>query len=173
MPAGVETGSERGAIDRYEAGAPALRSAIEGLSAAEMRAHTGPGAFSVAELVLHLLEADLAYSERMKRVIAMDRPRLLGWDQDAFARALGYEALDVVAAAELFERNRRMTATMLRAVPREVFAREGVLEGKKTTFGSGDGPVTLLRVVEIACEHLEHHMGFMRGKRERLGEREE
>ena len=57
-------------IERYAAGGPLLAYAASGLSPEYETARPGPGAWSIAQLVAHLLDADLVYAERMKRVIA-------------------------------------------------------------------------------------------------------
>ena len=55
-------------IDRYEAGAELLAPAIAGLSSAELDAHPVPGTWSVRQIVVHLLESDLAAMHRMRRI---------------------------------------------------------------------------------------------------------
>ena len=90
-------------IDRYERDAGALRAAVAGLGREQRLARPVPGTMSVQALAMHMLDADLAYADRMKRIAALDRPRLLGWDQDAFAERLGYESLDAGLAARATE----------------------------------------------------------------------
>ncbi len=168
-------------IDRYEAGAQRLSRALDGLGAHELDAQPGPGAFSIRQLLAHCLDADFAYADRIKRIIAMDRPTLLGWDQNAFARNLVYDTLNAELALDVFIENRQLITAILRAAPPNAWARVGELRdrhsafgapdasGAKTTVGAADGEVTLERIVTIACDHLDHHMQFLCAKRDRLG----
>src|SRR4051812_48078131 len=120
-----EVGMDRSLIEQYEAGAGVLAVATRGLSGEELDAHPVPGTWSIREIVVHLMDSDLVGSERMKRVIAMEEPSLLGYDETAFARALDYASTDVDLAAEVFAINRKMTARILRGLPEEAFDRVG------------------------------------------------
>ena len=53
----------------------------------------------------------------MKRVAAEDHPTLIGYNETAFAKRLGYEHLSARDAAEIFRLNRLMTAEILRRLP--------------------------------------------------------
>jgi hypothetical protein len=152
---------DRSLIEQYEAGAGVPALAIRGLSSEDLDAHPVPGTWSIREIVVHLMDSDLVGSERMKRVIAMEEPSLLGYDETAFARTLGYGSTDVDLASEVFAINRRMTARILRGLPDEAFDRVG--------HHSERGRETLADLVEGYVGHLEHHMVFLRRKREMLG----
>ena len=68
-------------IDNYLAGVNALRSAVRGLSREQLEARPVPGKWSTLEVVCHLSDFDPILADRMKRVIAEDRPPLLGADE--------------------------------------------------------------------------------------------
>src|ERR1700688_3660009 len=112
-------------VEQYAAGAEALSKAIAGLSHEELLAYPVPGTWSIQQIVLHLMDSDLISSDRMKRVIAEENPTLIGYDETAFARGLFYEALDAHLAAEVFAKNRQLTAEILRRLPDEAFDRFG------------------------------------------------
>lgn len=152
---------DRRLIEAYAAGATVPAGGIEGLSADELNAHPVPGTWSIREIVLHLMDSDLIASDRMKRVAAEERPLIIGYNETLFARQLGYDRLDARLACEIFEKNRVMTAAMLRNLPDSAFARTGVHNEK--------GLVTLESLVKGYAEHLEHHMKFLREKRRLLG----
>jgi hypothetical protein len=135
--------------------------AIRGLSAADLDAFPVPGTWSIRQIVVHLMDSDLVASDRMKRVIAMERPALLAYDQDAFVKHLDYSSVDAELAARVFALNRELTAGILRRLPDSAFARLG--------DHNENGPMSLERLVNVYVEHLEHHMKFLRRKRELLG----
>ena len=120
-----------------------------------------PGTWSIREIVLHLMDSDLIASERMKRIIALENPTILAYDEAAFAQRLGYNDSDAAVAAEIFATNRRLTADLLRRQPDAAYARAGT--------HSERGRVTLAELVPMYIEHLEHHLKFVRQKRELLG----
>jgi len=61
-------------IDAYEAGGPLLVHATAGLTREQETTRIGPGEWSIAEVVAHLLDSDLVMADRMKRVIAEENP---------------------------------------------------------------------------------------------------
>lgn len=148
-------------IDAYAAGATRPADALAGLSEADLDARPGPGRWSIRELVVHLADSDLIGGERMKRVIAMERPKLLAYDDNAFVAKLDYAAQDPSLCAELFRLQRLQTAAILRRLPDEAFARVGE--------HSEDGPLSLADLVGKYTRHLAHHLTFLDGKRAALG----
>lgn len=148
-------------VEQYAAGAERLGEAIAGLSRDELLAYPVPGTWSIQQIVLHLTDSDLISSDRMKRVIAEENPTLVGFDETAFARGLFYEALDAALAADVFAKNRQLTAEILRRAPEEAFDRFGT--------HSERGRVTLTQLVQGMVDHLDHHLRFLREKRGLLG----
>ena len=148
-------------VEKYAAGANQLTQSIAGLTPDELHAHPIPGTWSIQQIVLHLMDADLITADRMKRVIAEENPTLIGFDESAFARGLFYESLDAAMAADVFAKNRLLTAEILRRLPPEAFERSGMHNER--------GRITLGQFVKLMVEHLEHHLGFIKEKRRLLG----
>ena len=151
----------RQSIERYASGARALAAAVTGLSSQELRAFPVPGTWSIQQIVFHMMDSDLIASDRMKRMIAMENPLLVGYDETAFAKSLPYEQLDPRVACDVFEKNRQLTAEILRRLPEEAFERSGIHNER--------GRITLGAYILSSAEHLEHHLKFVRQKRELLG----
>lgn len=152
---------DRRFIDDYEAGSERLAAAIVGLDRADLLAVPIPKTWSIQQIVLHLMDSDLVGSDRIKRMIAMQRPTLMGYDESAFASQLGYERMDVQRAIEMFRLNRAMTAAILRGLPDEAFQRVGL--------HSERGEVQLGPYVAEYSEHLDYHLEFIYKKRALLG----
>ena len=152
---------DRRIIEDYIAAASRPLAGIAGLTAADLDAQPVPGTWSIRQIVVHLMDSDLVASDRMKRVAALDEPALLAYDESAFASALGYEQTDAEIAARIFELNRKLTGDLLRRLADAAVARIG--------HHNEAGPMSLEKLVRTYVGHLEHHMGFLRKKRELLG----
>jgi uncharacterized damage-inducible protein DinB len=148
-------------LNAYEDGGRKLQKAIDHLDRNDLMAMPVPGAWSIQQLVVHLADSDLVMSDRMKRVIAEDRPQLLAFDENRWVAGLHYELQSAQDAADLFALNRRVLAGVLRVLPDAAFARAGV--------HSERGEMTLETIVQLAVNHLEHHLKFLYEKREKLG----
>lgn len=148
-------------IEQYAAGAEVPAKSIVGLDRSDLLAFPVPGTWSIQQIILHLMDSDLIGADRMKRVAAEDGPMLVGYDETAFAKRLGYEHLSVRDAAEIFRLNRLMTAEILRRLPPAAFERTGK--------HSERGNVTLEQLLATYIGHVEHHLTFLRDKRKLLG----
>lgn len=151
----------RALVESYAGGAGYVEEAIRGLAAEDFAATPVPGTWSIGQIVIHLMDSDLIAADRMKRVIAEEDPLLIGFDESAFARSLFYEKQDVAKAAQIFRMNRELTAVVLRNLPEEAFRRVGTHNER--------GRVTLAGLLETYVGHLNHHLGFIRHKRQLLG----
>lgn len=148
-------------VQRYAGGASVLYEVISDLSIGDLVAEPVPGKWSIQQTVFHLADSDLIGSDRMKRIIAEEKPQLISFDETAFSQKLFYHELNIWWACDLFEKNRLITTEILRRLPPEGFQRTGI--------HSERGPVTLAELVETYVNHLEHHLNFIQEKRRALG----
>lgn len=144
-------------IAAYESRSPLVRTAVAGLTAAQLSRPASPGTWSIQQVVVHLLDSDLAATHRMRRIAAEELPLLIAYDESAFVAALKYERSDLVEVLDLFELNRRFTARWLRTLAPEAFDRAGVHNQR--------GKVTLRDMVAGYVQHVDHHLQFVAGKR--------
>ena len=149
------------AIDRYDAGAELLRYAAQGLTPEQEQARPGPGAWSIAELVAHMVDSDVVGIERMKRVIAEDEPTLQAYDQDRWIARLDSQSMPVAEAVALFNANRAWMTRILRKCSEGDFARSG--------NHTEDGPKTLAKLLVGYVGHLDYHLKYLYAKRANLG----
>jgi hypothetical protein len=148
-------------IEQYAAGADVPAKSIVGLDQADLLAFPVPGTWSIQQIILHLMDSDLIGADRMKRIAAEERPTLVGYNETAFGNRLGYEHLSARDAAEIFRLNRLMTAEILRRLPPAAFERTGQHTER--------GEVTLEQQLATYVQHVDHHLKFIRDKRELLG----
>ena len=148
-------------IDNYLAGPRTLRQAVAGMTPEQVRARPVAGKWSALEVVCHLADFDPILADRMKRVIAEERPQLLGADENRFAAALAYHQRDLEEEVAIIERTRSQMARILRTLPDEALKRVGVHNER--------GPRTLEDLLTGAANHITHHLKFVADKRRALG----
>jgi hypothetical protein len=148
-------------IKQYEAGAKQLRDAVAGLTRAQLLwkppAELNVGLWSIQEIVIHMADADAIGVHRLKRVIAEEKPLLIGYDESAFVRSLSYDDQSIDEALTLFELARKSVLVPLKKVPPETFSRIGI--------HNEVGAIRLDDFVHKYVEHLDHHLDFIRRKR--------
>jgi uncharacterized damage-inducible protein DinB len=145
----------------YLAGATTLRAAVAGMSREQQLARPVPGKWSTLEVVCHIADFEPVYADRMKRVIALDRPQLLGADENLFAAALAYHDRDLDEELNVIETTRRQMARILRTLPETAAERIGVHNER--------GPKTLAELLTLITGHIAHHVPFIAQKRKALG----
>ncbi|WP_010587525.1 DinB family protein [Schlesneria paludicola] len=147
-------------IATYEEQIDLLRAAVSGLTTEQLRARPIAGKWSTLEVVCHLTDCELYFSERMIRTIALERPLLISVDEGPYPERLNYQSLDINEQLELFTALRRHVARSLKAQPVEGWQRSAV--------HSGLGLVTLRKLVLYAIRHISHHLPFIAEKRAAL-----
>lgn len=148
-------------IDAYLAGSETLRRAVAGMSREQLVARPVASKWSTLEVVCHLVDSDQAWIHRMKRVIAENRPLLIGYDESRFAAALAYQERDLEEELSLFEQSRRQMARILRTLPPDAWTRDGVHNER--------GLLTLEEHLQVEVDHVTHHVKFIAEKRRALG----
>jgi hypothetical protein len=148
-------------IEEYVACSDRLRQVVAGLSREDLTARPGPGKWSILELVVHLADSDCISIDRMKRMLTEDNPTLLYADETAYVDRLFSHDQSLEDALALFEVGRRQFARVLRKLPDEAFERHGTHNRR--------GVVKVGAMVEDYIEHVNDHLKFLLGKRERLG----
>jgi hypothetical protein len=148
-------------IETYLEGPPALRKAVAGMTRDQVLARPVAGKWSTLEVVCHLADFDPIMADRMKRIIAEDKPQLIGADENKFAVALAYHNRDLEEELTIIERTRSQIARILRTLPAEALNRVGI--------HSERGPLTLERMLGYGINHIPHHVKFIQEKRQALG----
>lgn len=147
-------------IDDYLLGPRLLRDIVRGLTREQLTARPIAGKWSTLEVVCHLADFDPILADRMKRVIAEERPTLLGADENRFAAALAYHDRDLEEELTILDTTRSQLAKILRTLPDSALERVGVHNER--------GPRTLEQLLLTAIQHIPHHITFIDEKRRAL-----
>ena len=154
-------------IDQYEQGGAKLKDAVRALSEQDLR-WTPPkdanvGLWSIHQILVHLQDAEAAFADRVRRIIAEENPSLQAWNETKFAERLSYDKQSSEDAIALIDLIRRQLSRVLRAIPAADLQRAGT--------HSEAGRQTTAEVLGKAVWHLDHHLSFIHKKREKMGKR--
>jgi uncharacterized damage-inducible protein DinB len=147
-------------VDAYLGGVGQLRQAVAGLSREQLVARPIAGKWSTLEVVCHLADFEPVFADRMKRIIALERPSLAAADENLYAAKLAYHDRDDSEELTVIDVTRKQMARILRPLPDSVLERLGI--------HSERGPRTLADILSGATNHIAHHLPFIAEKRKAL-----
>ena len=149
--------------DTYLKGAADLRTAVAGMTRDQLIARPIAGRWSTLEVVCHIADFEPILAERMKRTLAAhgDPPLLLAADENEFLAALRYHERDLDEELAVIDATRKQMARLIRSLPADQLQFKAV--------HSKRGLVTLENVLQMAINHIPHHLPYVAEKRAALG----
>src|SRR5215472_8233113 len=78
-------------LERFRRGPEVLAVVLTGVFGEEEEFVIAPGKWNIRQIIAHLADTELVLAYRMRKVIAEDSPTIDAFDQDAWAKQLGYE----------------------------------------------------------------------------------
>jgi hypothetical protein len=137
-------------LERFRRGPELLAAVMTGAAGTELLDFVpGPGKWSIRQIVCHLSDAELVGAVRLRTVLAEDNPVLMAFDQEAWARNLGYGRRKMTPVLETFRRIRAENYELLKELPGEAFERKAA--------HSELGTITLGELLQGYAEHAESH----------------
>jgi hypothetical protein len=112
-------------VEVQEALAPEVRELVRA-AGPHLRTRPAPGEWSVAELVGHLLDAEIVTAARYRWILAHDRPSLIGYDQDLWVERLGHREDDAEEMLSLLGALRRSNLALWARTSPDDRARVGI-----------------------------------------------
>ena len=147
-------------IENYVADSRQLREAVRGLSREQLLARPIAGKWSTLEVVCHIADFEPIFADRMKLILAEERPQLSGADENKFYAALAYHERELEEELAIVEHTRSQMARILRVQTDEAFQRVGLHSQK--------GTITVEKLLALISKHIPHHLPFLREKRQAL-----
>jgi len=144
----MDANARKTLIDRYKDGYRVVAEAVAGATDDELDGRPAPGKWSAREVVHHLADSEMTAAVRLRVLLATDNPRIVGFDQDEFARRLHYDR-PLEASLELFKAVRRATAELLDRMRDADWARQG--------SHPEHGAYGIERWLEIYASHAHKH----------------
>lgn len=102
-----------------------IAAAIAGLTAAQLQTPPAPDEWSIHQVLIHLADSEAICYERLRRIIAEERPPIQPYDEEAWGRNLLYHQQDPQLALNLFKLLRQASAALLRQLPAATWGRAG------------------------------------------------
>jgi len=122
-----------------------LADLIDGVPETQLHQKPAPGKWSVTEILAHLAEDELSSSWRYRQMLEHNRPQLLGFDQEIWARIGDYASWKPQEALEMFRLLREANLRMFAQLSPAQWERHGVHAERGT-----------LTVREL-CHHMASH----------------
>lgn len=125
----------------------AWRRETAGLTTEQLESRPAPGEWSVADLLGHLFDSEVAFAWRGRSILAQDRPPLIGYDQDAWAnlpRPPFPQLLDAFAA--------------LRATNLDLVRRTPEADWERIGDHTERGPISFRTFVQTTAGHDLAHL---------------
>lgn len=113
------------ALERLARGPQQLREALAGAEDRELAfAEPKPGGWTPAQVATHLMDCEIVYSLRFRKILAEDDSVLPAFDQNRWTAALG-DGRELADMLETFELLRKQNVGLVKAAPPGALERSG------------------------------------------------
>jgi hypothetical protein len=144
----MDSNTRKKLIEQYKDGYRVVAEALVGAADEELDTRPEPHKWNAREIVHHLADSEMTAAVRLRLLLAVDNPQIVGFDQDEFARRLHYDRPHE-ASIELFKSARRATAEILERLSEAEWSRGGT--------HTEHGRYTIERWLEIYAAHAHKH----------------
>ncbi|HEY2390337.1 MAG TPA: DinB family protein [Candidatus Angelobacter sp.] len=127
-----------------------LAALIKGKTAKQLTKRPAPDKWSVAEILAHLADAELAISWRLRQVLANNAIPLQAYDQDLWAKTFNYAKRDPRVSLASYRTLREANLALLKSVPRKLWDNYGVHQER--------GNESVSHVVKMVAGHDLNHL---------------
>ncbi len=160
-PAQIGAAERAKAIEEIVVLPSRFRSAVDGLSDAQLDTPYRPGGWTVRDVVHHVPESHMNSFLRFKWALTEDRPTIKTYAEDAWAALGDYRVTPVGASLDLLDAVHRRWVPLLRMMDEEAWAREFV--------HPEHGPIRLDVTATLYAWHGRHHLGHIKSLAAREG----
>lgn len=137
-------------IEEYKKSYPKLLEEVGQLTDEQLVFKTSDQAWSIKEIIIHVVDAELVHIHRMKSILSEDQPVLTAFDQDLWTSRLDYQHLDHILYLQLFSCLRESFLPILLSLKDEDYLRIGT--------HNQVGPQSFKDVFKHSIEHVDHHI---------------
>ena len=127
-----------------------LAALLKGKTKKHLTRSPATGKWSVAEIVAHLSDAEIAISWRLRQILSSNAVSIQAYDQNAWAATFDYAHRDSQQSLVLFRTLRDANIRLVKAVPRKLWDNYGVHQER--------GNESFARVVQMVAGHDVNHL---------------
>ncbi len=126
-----------------------LKKRTSGASRRKLSTPPARGKWSIAQILAHLSEMEMLWGYRIRMILEEDGVKIVGMDQNVWARNSRYERIDPRHSLQTFRAIRGANLELLdKLSPREL---------KRRGIHSQFGPLTISKVVSLVAGHDVNH----------------
>ena len=137
-------------LEMYRVTPQTLRALVRGIDAGQARERPDVEGWSIVEVVAHLADIEGHAHERIRRMLAEDKPLIEGIDEQALAREHRYHEWDLSDALHRFEEERAEHVATLEALGPDAWERLG----RHSEFGD----ITVESLTRLMAFHDAIHL---------------
>jgi DinB superfamily len=123
---------------------------LKGKTGRQLMCRPAPDKWSVAEIVAHLADAELAISWRIRQILSNNAVPIQAYDQDLWAKTFDYAHRDPRQSLANFRTLRGANVALLKSVPRKLWDNYGIHEER--------GNESVSHVVRMVAGHDLNHL---------------
>jgi hypothetical protein len=127
-----------------------LERLVKGLPASKLRKRPVPDKWSVAEIVAHVADTEIAVGWRLRSILASPGTAIQGFDQDAWVATGHYEKRDPRKCIDQFGAAREANLILLKSLTPEQWKHSGM--------HSERGEESIEHIVNLICGHDINHL---------------
>ncbi len=151
-------------LKAYKKGPQRIRKSIEGLTGEELKMHVIPGKWSIAEILIHLADADIIGACRIRQAFTVHPGPFPYYLEADWAVKLNYQQQLVEyinSNLDLFELLRKTTSVIFDNCSSDDWSKTGIHPER--------GEMSLREVLELYADHSERHLEQILERRIILG----
>jgi hypothetical protein len=138
-----------------------LAQLIKGKTKKQLTRKPAPERWSVAEIVAHLADAEVAIAWRLRQILSTNAVSIQAYDQDLWAKTFSYARRDPRLSLAYFTSLREANLTLLKSVPRKLWDNYGVHQER----GNESASHVVRMVAGHDINHLRQVEAILKGKR--------
>ena len=147
-------------IKQYTAGFDEVNKYLTDFPAEKLTAKPFPGKWSAVEIVHHLADNEMNSALRLRKLLAEEKPIIIGYDQDVFAEKMRYNERPLNPSLQAFRYARESCLQLIELMSDADWKREG--------WHTESGIYTPETWLEIYAAHAHGHAAQIRRLREFL-----
>ena len=159
-PKSLTPAERKTAIEAIAKAPAAMRSAVGGLTDAQLGTPYRPGGWTVQQVVHHVADSHMNAYTRFRLAFTEQNPTIKPYDEATWAELDDARTLPVDVSLNLLDAMHERLVTLLRGVPDDHFQR--------TLTHPENGPMTVDSLLSVYSWHGKHHTAHVTALRERM-----